>query len=772
MATQNEIALAMIQQLRMLDPSVSASVGTPERKIIDTVAQVIAERSIDLNQLEGAFDIDSKFGEDLDSFLAIFGYGRQTGSQAIGYCTFSRVTPSVYAIPIPSGTPVQASLDSESAGVNFVTAGYGEIPAGGTEVTVPIRATVVGTIGNVATGSINSFGRTPITGVTTVTNEIPTRGGSNPETDAEFKVRFKNTVFRNLAGTYDQYLALAVATQFTTKANVVGPISRYQEYIQVPDVDDASPDPDSGDTGNGSTNDFTSALSTIPYSKHTYDSIPYYLTNGEAGANAVFYKRDLDFVMNSPPIFKGDTFRQLDPALPNEAALQGLYPHHPNVTFRNVFTLDDTTVQALRPGDIVLFEHSYMSDCSRNDWDRQILNAVDVFVNGSNPTLADTTAAKPNGSDNMFTSDSSSFLYSENYRRAGEAARRPVQGNIFTGLFHAPVTDLPSTISTSDATYHKGVHYFVIQESDELGGTVRARTGIEWNPTVKGQAASDPASGPYTGPTIAGSVDKALNVIGYSYDRNIVDLQLSLESNKQITTDVLAHASRTRYFKLDITVMYSSGSSSADVNTRIRSAVQTYFDGQYYGSVIQMSDLLQTIHNVAGVDNVRWSRDLTGTRHNLTECDNNGESLANALIDRRTYGHASATEVQQLYLTGTPVSGTFKLQYQNGTPTASIAYNASGATILAALQAQSVPVVSVTGAGTATAPYVITFSANGLRDLIKVSTNALVGAATTFDYDFFLKDDELPSLPGTALSTDTVAGLIIRPRAQNTWNQL
>lgn len=778
MATQNDIALAMIQQLRVLDPAISANVGTPERKIIDTVAQVIADRSVDLNGLEGVFDLDSKFGDDLDKFLGIFGYGRQNGSQATGYVKFSRTTPSPYTIPIGQGTPVSASLDI--ALVNFITSAYGEIPAGQTEVVIPVRCIQVGAIGNVSANTITQFGRNPITGITNVTNEVPTTGGSDPESDAEFKVRFRNTVFRNLAGTYDQFLALAVSTQFTTKANVVGPISRYQEYIQVPDVDDATNDPDSSVGGNGSGGDYTSALSTIPYSKHVYDTIPYYISNGASATNAIFYQRDLDFVLNLTDAErdKGDTYRGRITSTGPNVNTDPTTDFQPNVTFRNVYTGTDDAVQALRPGDVVLFEHSYMSSESRNDWDRQVLNCVDVFINGENPTLADTTVAKPNGTDNLFISNSTSFLYSENYRRVGEAERRPVQGNVFTGLFFSPVTDLPDTITTSDATYQKGVHYWVIEEINDLGGTVRARTGIEWNPTIRGQAAGDPDGGPFTGPTITNSVDTSVAVTNYSFDRNVVDLQTALEGNKQITTDVLAHRSTTRYFKLDITVMYSPGVSITNTNLAIQDAVSAFFDGQYFGTVIQMSDLLQAIHGVVGVDNVRWSRDLTNTRNNVVECDSLGNPLANALIDRRTYGHpvigldTATTEVQQLYITGDATGGTYELRYQSGTPTAPIAYNASASALQSALNAVSIPISSVSGTGTATDPYILTFSSTGARDLIAVYSNSLTSPSTTFNTDFFLKDNELPALPTTALSTDTVAGLIIRPRAQNTWNQL
>ena len=69
MASQQDIALQMIAQLRLLDPSASAEVGTPERKILDTVAQTVFDSQIDLEALSAQLDVDSKYGAGLDRFL-------------------------------------------------------------------------------------------------------------------------------------------------------------------------------------------------------------------------------------------------------------------------------------------------------------------------------------------------------------------------------------------------------------------------------------------------------------------------------------------------------------------------------------------------------------------------------------------------------------------------------------------------------------------------------------------------------------------------------
>lgn len=780
MATQKQLALQMIQQLRILDPSISAEIGTPERKIIDTVAQALADNQVDLSLLSGALDIDAKFGADLDRFLAIFGFGRQRGVQASGFVTLSRVTASNYDINIPRGTAVVAPSIASGSGtirLTFLTTEPVTLAKNTLSVTAPIRCAIPGSIGNVAANTITQFGQTPIPGVTTVANESATTNGLNEETDDQFKIRFKNTAFRNLAGTSDQYLALAVSSQYTTKANVVGPISRYREYIQVPDVDDASADPDSGITGNGPSGEYTSALSTVPYSKHIYDSIPYHVASSDV-TNPRFYRQDIDFVLNTSTLArdKGDTYRQRIEASGDNPADK---PFQPNLTFLSVYTGTDADVESLRPKDVVLFEHSYLSNASRNNWDRQILNCVDVFINGRNKTPATAVIPRPSGTQNLFTGSTGDRLYIENFRRVGEPNRRPVLGNIFVPLYWQPVLDLPESIVTSDATYRKGIHYWPVEDVTEIGGTVRARNGIEWSTGVGG-IASEADEYPYDGPKITGTADTSIEVENYFYDRNIVDLQVASDANKQVTTDVLAHQATLRYFKFDVTVMYSRGSSQADVNQTINEVVSDYLSGQYFGSVIQLSDILQVIHNAPGVDNVRWSKeildaqslstDTTGNaRDRIVECDVNGKPLRNVIIDRRTAGGTSA-EVQQFYLVGGATGGTYKLKLGSA-ETASIAYNANAATVLTALDNAAIPANTVTGAGTPTNPFVVTFDGTAAQTLM-TSTSALTGGTTVYNADFILQDEELPTLPTGTTTGDTVAGLIIRPRAQNTWGQL
>jgi len=156
-------------------------------------------------------------------------------------------------------------------------------------------------------------------------------------------------------------------------------------------------------------------------------------------------------------------------------------------------------------------------------------------------------------------------------------------------------------------------------------------------------------------------LDTSIVVDNYQYDQNIIALQSSLENNKQVTTDVLAHKSKIRYFKPDISVMYSSGINQTSINNSIKNSLDSYFNNLYFGSEIQLSDILQTIHNTPGVDNVKWSRDTfdqysieydaeNDARTRLIETNKFGEPISSPILDRTFIGNGTAPTTYNFYL--------------------------------------------------------------------------------------------------------------------------
>ena len=883
--TADDFAAQMIAQLRVLDPSISAEVGTPERKIIDTVAEALAENQVDLTGLSGALDITSKYGSNLDQFTALFGFARQTAQAATGYVVFSTTNPAVTQISVPAGTVIQTTqVNANGQFPQYYTTAGGLIPAGATSSgAVPVTCAVTGTQGNSPSGTLTQLVGNIVLGVTSVTNSAPIAGGVDAESDNQYKARFQNTVFRNMAGTNGQYLATAVSTAFTTIANVVGPVSKYQEYIQVPNYDDAGflkgvqiattvsgnqtpttngytltvangsnfPAPGiafvagvtqpisyTGTTsttltgctgglgqlfsntapviyqgGSGVQGQWTTALSSIPYAQDVYTNPPPFVSNGQTGVNlSYFYRQGTDFNYNYPPQVTGDAFR----------GSQSSTAVAPNFTFLNVFNPSTGTaasgLQALAPGSVMLSEFRYLSTASRNSIRNNVQNAVDVFVNGSNPTQTSTTFLP---GQTTFNTNPNNSMYIENYRRDGYPNQRPHPGNYFTPLFQTPLTGLPSIITIGTVNYYQGFHYWLVHDISQLGGSIRARDGIEWSNAIGGDASSQAPPGwptpsqtnyeqPYspTGATFnaLATANTQVTVNNYYYDSNIAVLQGSMEAVRQITTDVLVHSARTRYFKVDVTVVYSSNANPAVVNTAISTQLSAYFQRQFFGTIVRLADLLDLIYQVPGVQNVRWSNDLPTivNQVRVIETDAFGNPLHSPFIDRTVYGTGSSVEQQRLYVYGNPntstannfgATDTFKLTWPdpavpggNGF-SATISYNPTATTapltapgIQAAIQAAATAAtagtiytgITVSQDNWTVNPaypmvsFVLTYGANG-TPYVPYSTPSVTQSPFDYESDFFLRDNELPAIPTVAATGDTVAGAIIRPRAQNVW---
>lgn len=696
----NDFSNQMVAQLRILDPSISAEVGTPERKIIDTVAQALADNQVDLTGLSNATDIDSKFGANLDAFTALFGFARQGSTTASGYVVFSRNTPAPAVINIPLGATIQSNVsNSQGQFMQYQATTGGSIAQGATSSSpVLVQCTTSGSVGSAAANTLTDLVGTPVVqGVTSVTNPAPITGGTDAESDDVYKARFKNTVFRNLAGTEDQYLALALAGTSVTKANVIGPVSTYQEYLQVPDVDDAgflagvqyangATLPDGSVLGQSNTGgiqgQWTSSLSAIPYAQDIYQQPPPTITNG-ATDGTYFFRQGMDYQFNYPSLIFGDAERE--GATPGTGA--------PNFTFLNVFNPSSTAVytglQTASPGNLMLSEFSYLSSASRNSIKHNVYNAVDIYTDGSISTTASTVFL---ANIQQFTTRFTDVLYIENFRRDGEPLQRPHPGNYFTPLPQSPLTSLPNTITVTNGSvitnYYLGYHYWLVHEVSVIGGTIRARDGIEWNSTLNADDGSgttgtpdstnlnpyQPVLTPYTPGTdvSAGSTTVAslitsqipVEVDNYGYDSNVVTLQASIEAARPVGNDALVHSVLTRYFKLDATVIYQANANAAVTNTAISTSLGAYYANQTFGSVIILSDLLGLIQQTNGVANVRWSNDLPSvpTQIRVCETDINGFPLYTPWVDRLINGVASTgAETQRLYVPGTSLAPEYQI---------------------------------------------------------------------------------------------------------------
>ena len=126
---------------------------------------------------------------------SLFGFGRKNGLHASGKVIFKRSAAHPAQSIIPKGAKVSGGAYS------FTTTEAGIIPVDGTEsVPIEVIANTAGRAFNVAAGVVNTIDSVVPADVVEVTNPHAFSGGTDQETDAEYKERFRMYI-NGLSGT-------------------------------------------------------------------------------------------------------------------------------------------------------------------------------------------------------------------------------------------------------------------------------------------------------------------------------------------------------------------------------------------------------------------------------------------------------------------------------------------------------------------------------------------------------------------------------------------
>jgi len=183
--------------------------------------------------------IDYATGISLDRVAALLGATRKAATPSVGTITFTGVNGTI----IPIGTVVQTTGDNI---IQFTTDAAVTI-AGGT-ASVGITADIPGEDGNVAGSTITTL-QTPIVGVVTVNNASATTGGSDVETDSEFRARCKGTLTALGKGTLEAIRVAVLAVSGVESVSAyedldIHVVNLYVVGVTAPntDVDDAIED--------------------------------------------------------------------------------------------------------------------------------------------------------------------------------------------------------------------------------------------------------------------------------------------------------------------------------------------------------------------------------------------------------------------------------------------------------------------------------------------------------------------------------------------------
>lgn len=449
--TVNDIVSRMRAALSLSEPDLDTTVGTPTRKILDAVGEVIAEAYVDRSLLTYQYDIDSKTGADLDEFVRLFGFTRFPAKRATGMLTFERTAVATSDLLIPANT--QVTTDGANPVVVQTTA-PALLVTGSTVVEVPVQAVIGGTSGNVPANSLR-FRVTPLAGVSSFTNLAALTGGADAESDAQLRTRFVSTVFRNMAGTEQMFLATALNDPSVTKATVLGAARTWRERVEV--------------TSGAVTSTVAGARYIYPDSQ-TFGSD---INDGEILIPDVHY--EFDAGSNPPEI-----------------------------------TIIDATAA---PDGVYDLEFEYVPGPSRNDPSNGITNRIDIYVNGQRPAAA--TEVATFNTVKVFDTTVGSVLNRTHFERLD--ATNPVAGNYFVRFAMAPVMDPASTneIVIGATTYVEGTDFWLVNDVTSEGGTPSSLSGIEFKSAANGQAKPIPTDGiafdvEYVFNAVPGDVERAV----------------------------------------------------------------------------------------------------------------------------------------------------------------------------------------------------------------------------------------------------------------------
>ena len=270
--------------------------------------------------------------------------------------------------------------------------------------------------------------------------------------------------------------------------------------------------------------------------------------------------------------------------------------------------------------------------------------------------------------------DSSVYSYGGLRRQDGD---RPTIGNVYCPLTFSPVVALPDQLQLGNDTLFLNSDYWLLSnEIVDKTGTMEYPDAIEFNPVggieadtvnissstnatpivlttaahsfvvgqrvrVSGHLVNTNANGDryiqaVTGTTITltGTVGNGIGAatgtvklyhpitLKYTFNETPLSVQRAAEQWRMATADLVVHKARALPLRIYVAIILMPGYTVEGIGPSIDNVVSALLTDIGIGSILQISDLLRTISNVAGVDAVRMFTSADVTNYTVTAATN------------------------------------------------------------------------------------------------------------------------------------------------------
>lgn len=263
----------------------------------------------------------------------------------------------------------------------------------------------------------------------------------------------------------------------------------------------------------------------------------------------------------------------------------------PSITVLNSSAIPNGTVADLM--------YQYTPVMSRADPSTGIVNRIDVWCGGTRAVSAQQSVVFKNTKTFGTTG---SYIRTDYERLDGTT---PTTGNVFIPLAYGPILNMSPVTVVGATTYGLATAanplgtvaggityaYAVVHNITATGYTPQSLFGLEWLSTAL----------PANNTVFTLGADGA-----YTYNQVPTSVQQEIDSWRLAGTDARAHQAQIVRMRFSLAVMYDRTAYPAQVNQAMDTALSDWLSSLGINSVIQVSDVLQVLHNVPGVDNIRF----------------------------------------------------------------------------------------------------------------------------------------------------------------------